>query len=797
MIKPSKKNRPSGILAIFDGWNTILTKVQFSLNPEEKERHIKEFILELLIIELASSKHALPEDCLRDKWNECTNAGNIKTFFLAVNEILGDLFPFILYVFHDKISDISMMVDKSETNMDRLRRAIDDIVFGIKSLMTLSDDNDLVGIYYEQDVVIGKNKRGIVYTPVPLCRYIIARTAGEKVRELMQSAKENILDGNTTGAKQVVNQFASLRILDPACGTGLFIIESIKLLWHSAEELRQIISTTNNGADPGSSYDDVIEIMTNILRCQVNGIDDDPVAIDLARISMFLEAINLSGATLEIARARFIPALLASVRNENALKSIIVGDESRQFDIIVGNPPYVNYKKYGDVVNREFLTKNFRVFNGQADLSYYFFELHHHLLVDGGISGQISSRYFMQASHAVELRRLLVEDSIVEIDDLNETNVFKGIGIHPLLFFFRKSFPESDHVFPYRYLPAMKGLPGNIDAVIEETPSKIVRQFTLDASCWCMISDEELAIKAKFERWPELDTLGECLGGAETGLDEAFIKHVIQEGQTFLGLFQEEKFTLEPELVHPWIKNGDIHAYYHSQQQWCIYVPPDIDEKEFESRYPGTFAFLSCFKRALENRDNGNIIVPWYSWRRPRNVKNLDVPAKIVVPYKAPEIRASIDVNQAYCSYDVTVFVPKVTSPSIDCIAGILNSSAVAWYFSTYGKKMGDIYEFYSGPLRQIRIPSFDVTSQYAIETCITKITTASKCLHEEKIETESNEDSREILRLRSEIDAIVFKLFSLKLDEIEFILNALNTDERDKKMIMKLLDGNEINLVK
>ncbi|HME54997.1 MAG TPA: N-6 DNA methylase [Candidatus Lokiarchaeia archaeon] len=791
MVAPFNRKSSSKLLAGFDEWHAALGKIQFTCDPAIKQRCIKAFVLKLLVIEQASCKHALPESWLLECWDECVHTGNIQDLFLGIDAILKDLFDLDQNVFDKETPGMLEVVDAGTRNIDHLRVTISGIISAIKAFVVASYNMDILGSYYEHHIATSKNKRGIVYTPAPICKYILARTEGAKLRMLIDRIRESIVNENENESEAIIHRIVMMRILDPACGTGPFLLEALNVLWNALDEIRSLLSTSSIAAVPGIDFDNREELMASVLQRQVHGIDEDPVAVELARISIFLQAIMLSGISLETSKARFVLALRACIRNENALQFVVENAGELHFDVVIGNPPYVNYKKYGDRASRDFLQQNFRVFNGQADLSYYFFELHHRLLDDDGISGQVSSRYFMQASHAVKLRELLVEDRIEEIDDMNDTNVFKGVGIHPLLYFFTKAPPNPGHSFPYRSLPPDLAMLETIDAAIEGTPFKVVRQASLDARCWCMLSDEELSIKEKFEAYPELGTLGECLGGAETGFDEAFIKHVVQEGETFIGSFRGEQFSLEPELIHPWLKNGDINEYYHAQKQWCIYVLPDISEQDFEARYPGTFAFLSCFREALESRDNGNIIVPWYSWRRPRNVKNLAVPSKIVLPYKAQGIRASIDTSGAYCSYDVTIFVPRASTPSITCIAGILNSKAIAWYFATYGKKMGEIYEFYSGPIAKIRIPVTNFDLLHAIETRVNNIMALRLCLKSNK---ECNVMDGELLgdigNLQQEIDALVFRLFSLNLSEIQAIMASLGTSEQELERFMALFDA-------
>jgi len=871
-----------------DAWHAELATVQFTCSDAEKRAIIVELVFKMLLVELASRKHAGEEDDLKSCLEVDpivapeTDPRLIEDFIECLDErllvfcSLGHLFPCC------EPAAVVKVLDPAEKNVRHFRDILFKIIWGnaesgsilekkhlvdMTATISLAADLDIPGLYYERYMATDKAKKGIIYTPRPICKYIVQRTMRKPLDKIIGDAAAFKGSGPS---ERIIQEFCEFKVLDPACGTGPFLIEALRFIWSKYLELVKHIGTQRT---------DTTMAMMSLLLLQVHGIDEDVAAIEIARMNLCFEACSLMNPPNQRTIEMYAQCLRSSLREGNALvnpgiewterlveqrqfrelvKEIVTGREEtfnelrlgnrlysilraqrnleelalskgkeyiedgnigplfpshqdvkplnpvvafphvfffpngilraprdRGFNAVIGNPPYVNYKKYLDRIDRSFLEKIYQAFNGQADLSYYFFELHGLLLKPGGMSGQISSRYFMQASHAVNLRRLLVKDEIVEIDDMNDCDMFGGIGIHPLLYFFRKGTPNPGNEFVYRYIPGTTGMNDDLDTLIEHALARRIRQDSLVDDGWSLIEGKQLAIKAKLERWPELGTLGECLGGAETGFDEAFVKHVINEKGSFFGIIDDQKYPLEPATVHPWLKNGDIRVYHHEQQQWCIYIPPDIDEATFRARFPGTFAFLSHFKQDLEARDNGRITVPWYLWRRPRNVKNLEVPGKIVLPYKAPGIRASIDTGKSYCSYDVTIFVPRKPTPGINYITGVLNSRAAGWYFTTYGKKMGGIYEFYSGPVARIRVPLPDAYSEQSIELRVRKL--GEMAAHvgdgDEGIE-ETSAHNEEMAKLQYDIDALVFKLFKLTADEVADILVALNASDQDKQAI-------------
>lgn len=737
------------LMARLDRWLAELGKVRFTCDGETAKRARGEIVLRAIMARVAVEARAIDDTTIRSG-----TAPALDQLDDSLDAIIStrDLFPLTSH------ENLHKHLDGARGNIALLSEIIARITTEIKEAIAVAPGADIPGLFYERHMATGKNKKGIVYTPAPIVQFIVKRTMEPVLSNLLRLASTGVKNGDGQVMMRAIAGIAGFSVLDPACGTGLFLVEALKLLRATRERAEEIIGAP----------------LTVPLASQVHGIDEDPRAVEIARFNVTIAAM-IAG-NMRDAGHDDHPATIASnnIIVGNAITDLALQNSGTRFDAIVGNPPYVNYKKYLDRIDRKFLEQHYRVFDGQADLSYYFFELHARLLKAGGTSGQVSSRYFIQASHARRLREFLAGQEIDEIIDMNDCDVFGGIGIHPLLFFFTKCLAAPGHELAYRNLPAMKSWNdngGSLDLAIQHAPEKRVLQASLDAGGWCMLTTRELGIQAKFDAHPSLGDLGDVLGGAETGHDEAFAKHVVMEGGEPAGILDGKKYPLEREFVHPWLKNGDIREYHHDARHWCIYVPPDIDEATFKAQYPMAHAFLSCFKPALEGRDNGKIQVPWYAWRRPRNVKNLDASAKIVMPYKAPRLRASIDTGKAYCSYDVTVFIPRAGAPSLAYLAGVLNSLPVSWYFATRGKRMGNIYEFYSGPVSNVRVPIPDATSERSIASLVEEVTAiASRPGGASNDASDGRAIEPDLEAIQRRIDEIVFSLFELSREDIDFI---------------------------
>jgi hypothetical protein len=167
--------------------------------------------------------------------------------------------------------------------------------------------------------------------------------------------------------------------------------------------------------------------------CSLVGIDRDEAAIDDAR----RELAALSPA-LHVADGLFFDL-----------------DQQQRFEIIVGNPPFINIRqaaKEKTLVGRDRLAERFRSASGSYDLFILFCERAWELLSPGGVFGFIVPDKVGSAEYARPFRRqLLDEGTIVELYDLGEERIFRQASIYPWMIIARKTPARPAHVVQFRW----------------------------------------------------------------------------------------------------------------------------------------------------------------------------------------------------------------------------------------------------------------------------------------------------------------------------------------------------------
>ncbi|MFQ5676288.1 MAG: Eco57I restriction-modification methylase domain-containing protein, partial [bacterium] len=220
--------------------------------------------------------------------------------------------------------------------------------------------------------------------------------------------------------------------------------------------------------------------------------------------------------------------------------------EKGGFDVVIANPPYLNFKMYS-AKDRSILKSYYNeIFDGKADYYYYFFTKAYQISNANGYVSLITSRYWLEAEFAAKLRRFLSRNtSISEIIDFQNITVFEGIGIKTAVTSYKKQNADK-YLFDYR-CPKGKNSDLNFYSFLYQK----IDSDNIFGDKWRFGDDLFIAILEKIETdTMPLCELANCNQGIVTGLDKAFIT----TGNEFNNL--------PKKLVKTWVKVGDIHRYF-------------------------------------------------------------------------------------------------------------------------------------------------------------------------------------------------------------------------------------------
>ena len=466
----------------------------------------------------------------------------------------------------------------------------------------------------------GRRKRdGVVYTPDYVARFIVDQTLGAHERQifadvLSRHAKANAKAGDDPIAwksgkaervawQEYRDQLTALRIVDPACGSGVFLIMAFDWLKAALERANTRIAELTGSGHMGDLYDPDSDILANNLF----GVDVNSESVEIAKLSLWIKTArrgkvldSLDG-NLKVGDSLIEDASYAYREHGFVWKEAFpqVFAEGG-FDIVLGNPPYVRMELLKPM--KPWLEKRYEVVSDRADLYAYFFERGVNLLKPGGRLGFISSSTFFKTGSGKPLRTFLRTKAAIEtVVDFGDIQIFEGVTTYPVILTLRAGEPEAGHALDFWKVDA---LPEADFAAAFHDAREPYPQSALGDGSWELESPALRCLREKIVTGkPTLkEVYGSPLYGVKTGLNEAFVIDTPTKDRLC------RKDPRSSELLKPWLEGKDLKRWRAEPRGlWIIYIPKNriaIDD------YPAIREYLLPFgkgsRREPPNRNGLN-----------------------------------------------------------------------------------------------------------------------------------------------------------------------------------------------
>jgi hypothetical protein len=334
------------------------------------------------------------------------------------------------------------------------------------------------------------------------------------------------------------------------------------------------------------------------------------------------------------------------------------------FDAVVGNPPYVRMELIKPL--KPFLKVKYRCHAERADLFIYFYERALALLRQRGYSAYIASSTWTKTKAGEGLREFLKSSASLEsFVDFGDLPVFPEATTYPCVMVLQKQEPPADHAIHAAVVGTLDNL--DLNQVVAES-DRCVPQIHLETSGWSFEDESVRRLREKIQNAgvPLKEYCGSPLYGIKTGLNEAFV----------IDAFTCERFVAQDpqsrEILKPFLEGKDLKPWrYEWRGLWLIYAYHGVDI----NRYPAIKAYLSTFRRRLEERATSENH-EWYELQQPQSAyaPKMESP-KIMYPDITVEPRFVYDDKSFYFG-NTTYFIPKGDR----YLQGVLNSQVSWWY---------------------------------------------------------------------------------------------------------------------
>lgn len=401
-----------------------------------------------------------------------------------------------------------------------------------------------------------------------------------------------------------------VRVLDPACGSGAFLVAAFDVL---AEEYNRC----NREIEAATGQPGVFDVDQTVLQHNLFGVDLNRESVETTKLSLWLKTAR---------RDRSLTYLDGNVQVGNSVvhdptaaplafdwstgrqagdaldpeadtQAAAIDARWRDgFDAVIGNPPYVRQEWLSEI--KPHLAQHYKAWHGMADLFVYFFERGLSVLKPEGRLGFIVANKWLKAGYAEPLRGLLVEGCLVEeVLDFGHAPVFPDADAFPSVVILQKRPPGSA---PPQDAQVRAAQPPREELRDDALPELIERfhvfvpQARLSTAPWSLEPPE---IAALMERLRERGVpLREFAGakpyrGVLTGLNEAFLI----DAET-----REKLINADPasaELIKPYLRGENVERWFPNWPgKYMIFARRGVDIH----RYPAILEHLLKFRAQLE-----------------------------------------------------------------------------------------------------------------------------------------------------------------------------------------------------
>ena len=435
------------------------------------------------------------------------------------------------------------------------------------------------------------------------------------------------------------------------------------------------------------------------------------------------------------------------------------------FDVVIGNPPYIQLQKEGGRLGRLYAPCNFKSFIRTGDIYCLFYEKANQLLHKGGHVCFITSNKWMRAAYGKKLRDYFISHTQpIQLLDMGPDVFDATVDTNILLL--QNAPPDVHFAFTATTIKSdFDTHTGNIAQYLND--NGMAMELPPKGEPWAIISPAELALKRKIER------IGKTLKdwdiniyrGITTGCNEAFI---IDETK------REELIVQDPrsvEIIKPLLRGRDIERY---QPQWAgLYLINTFPALNLNiDDYPAVKNYLLEFGRdRLEQ--TGKILPNGTKSRKKTGNKWFELQdqigyypefekEKIVWKRIGSILRFSYSQNPMLCLDSTCI----ATGEKVQFLAAVLNSRLAHYQLFGIAPKTGtgDLIVSVQA-LEPLRVPPITEANQHfvtQIEACVDQILDAKR-----------TDPDADISELENTVDQLVYLLYDLTPEEIAIVEGA------------------------
>lgn len=514
-----------------------------------------------------------------------------------------------------------------------------------------------------QEIDKSKTKRkkdGVFYTPKYITKYIVENTVGKLCQEKKEKLnigyeiidktyitkgdkpKLNILGKDySSRLNEYRNWLLNLKICDPACGSGAFLNQALEFLIEEHDLLESYVLQlqkllTGRGIQVTTGLKDVTN---QILENNLFGVDLNEESVEIAKLSLWLRTaqpnrkLNDLNGNIKCGNSLIDNVAVAGEKAFNWQEAFPKVFEKGGFDVVIGNPPYVDIKALDNIIVKD-LFKNYHSAENRINLYSIFIEKGYHILKDNGVLSFINPNSILVNSSYASIRKFLINDMtrIVKLPDA----VFEDATVETIIFEFQKKSNQR-----------------NLEAIIYNKSEKLSfidssRAKTIDKESWKQNEDYNFNIYITAEQLSLINKIE--LDSAKLGDLANFT----------LGITPYDKYRGHSEEI---IKNRGFHSMTKINENYKPLITGENITRYFVS---------NTIKEYINYGD-------WLGAARDeRFFKDGRILVRQIVSGNPPRIFAGFTNEELYFTQIGFGIIPKIIN--VKYLIGILNSNLINFY---------------------------------------------------------------------------------------------------------------------
>ncbi|MCR9219072.1 MAG: BREX-1 system adenine-specific DNA-methyltransferase PglX [Alphaproteobacteria bacterium] len=603
-----------------------------------------------------------------------------------------------------------------------------------------------------------KRKRdGVYYTPEWVVERIVAETLGGRLADLKREAGWPEPDSDALPTLEAIatyrERLQAIKVVDPACGSGAFLITALRYLideWRALRDLRRQVTGTATIQD---GEDD--RRIREILRNNLYGVDINPASVEITKLALWLhtargdQPLSSLDAHIRDGNSLIGPEFFDGLApySEEERERINAFDwrsafpeafEAGGFDAVIGNPPYVKLQNFqtahpdmasflrrdgsGNATYASTQTKNF-------DLYLPFVEKGLDLLNDRGRLGYIAPSLWTVNEYGEGLRgHIMANRALYGWIDFQSHQIFEEATTYTALQFFSR---RPNAAVRVAFAP---------DGTVPEDPWA-AEDCTLPydrlafADRWLLVTGADRAlIDGVYARSLPLDdprVSSAIFVGIQTSADAIYHLKKIAPGRYLCtpkgdGAPAPFEAPIEDAIMKPLVSGAEAKRYIEPVTDTYLLFPYEVDADgvhlmsatRLRTRCPLAWSYLTSWEATLRRRESGKMDDDqgWWAYNYPKNLDKQEI-EKLIVAQTVPKLRVSLDSRAACYLNNVRVngIVPSRETPGWTLL-GLLNAPVCDFVFRRIAKpKDGNWFEANKQFIAPLPIPECDDADKQAV----------------------------------------------------------------------------------